>query len=49
LADGDVAANAAAKCLAGEAGFQACERPVMTHGSFGYAKEFHVERYRANS
>ena len=35
----------AAKYLAGEAGFRACERAVMTHGGFGYAKEFHVERY----
>ncbi|MBN8959779.1 MAG: acyl-CoA/acyl-ACP dehydrogenase [Rhizobiales bacterium] len=38
------AANAA-KYLAAEAGFQACEQAVMTHGGFGYAKEFHVERY----
>jgi acyl-CoA dehydrogenase len=38
------AANSA-KYLAGEAGFQACEQAVMTHGGFGYAKEFHVERY----
>src|SRR3978361_1276301 len=35
----------AAKYLAGEAGFQACEQAVMTHGGFGYAKEYHVERY----
>ena len=28
-----------------EAGFHACEQAVMTHGGFGYAKEFHVERY----
>jgi acyl-CoA dehydrogenase len=35
----------AAKYLAGEAGFRACERAVMTHGGMGYAKEFHVERY----
>lgn len=34
----------AAKFLAGEAGFRACERAVMTHGGMGYAKEFHVER-----
>jgi acyl-CoA dehydrogenase len=34
----------AAKYLAGEAGFQACTRAVMTHGGMGYAKEFHVER-----
>ena len=35
----------AAKYLAGEAGFQACQTAVMTHGGFGYAKEYHVERY----
>ncbi|SUA52131.1 Acyl-CoA dehydrogenase fadE12 [Oligella urethralis] len=35
----------AAKYLAGEAGFKACERAVMTHGGFGYAREYHVERY----
>ena len=34
-----------AKYLAAEAGFTACERAVMTHGGYGYAKEFHVERY----
>jgi acyl-CoA dehydrogenase len=39
------AAANAAKYLAGEAGFHACEQAVMTHGGFGYAKEFHVERY----
>ncbi len=35
----------AAKYLAGEAGFTACERAILTHGGMGYAKEFHVERY----
>ena len=35
----------AAKYLAAEAGFDACEQAVLTHGGFGYAKEFHVERY----
>ena len=35
----------AAKYLAAEAGFRACEQSVMTHGGFGYAKEYHVERY----
>ncbi len=35
----------AAKYLAGEAGFKACETAVLTHGGFGYAKEYHVERY----
>ena len=39
----------AAKYLAGEAGFHACEQAVMTHGGFGYAKEFHVERYLRES
>ncbi|WP_458094509.1 acyl-CoA dehydrogenase family protein [Roseomonas sp. WA12] len=38
------AANAA-KYLAAEAGFDACQQAVMTHGGFGYAKEYHVERY----
>ena len=35
----------AAKYLAGEAGFHACEAAVLAHGGFGYAKEYHVERY----
>jgi acyl-CoA dehydrogenase len=35
----------AAKYLAGEAAFHACETAVMTHGGMGYAREFHVERY----
>jgi acyl-CoA dehydrogenase len=39
------AAANAAKYLAGEAGFKACQQAVMTHGGFGYAKEYHVERY----
>jgi acyl-CoA dehydrogenase len=34
----------AAKYLAGEAGYRACETAVMTHGGMGYAKEYHVER-----
>ena len=38
------AANAA-KYLAAEAGFAACTQAVMTHGGYGFAKEFHVERY----
>jgi acyl-CoA dehydrogenase len=37
-------ANAAKYCAA-EAGFRACETAVMTHGGFGYAREYHVERY----
>jgi acyl-CoA dehydrogenase len=39
----------AAKYFAGEAGYHACEQAVMTHGGFGYAKEFHVERYLRES
>ena len=39
----------AAKYLAGEAGFHACERAVMTHGGMGYAQEYHVERYLRES
>jgi acyl-CoA dehydrogenase len=35
----------AAKYLAAEAGHRACERAMLTHGGFGYAREFHVERY----
>ncbi|MGM4918570.1 acyl-CoA dehydrogenase family protein [Tardiphaga sp. 813_E8_N1_3] len=42
------AANSA-KYLAAEAGYHACEQAVMTHGGFGYAKEYHVERYLRES
>lgn len=35
----------AAKYLSAEAGFKACQQAVMTHGGFGYAREYHVERY----
>jgi len=35
----------AAKYLGAEAAFRACDRAVRTHGGFGYAKEYHVERY----
>lgn len=35
----------AAKYLAAEAGFEACQAAVMTHGGMGYAKEYQVERY----
>ncbi len=34
-----------AKYLAGDAYVEAAQRAVRTHGGFGYAKEFHVERY----
>jgi acyl-CoA dehydrogenase len=43
-----VEANAA-KYLAGEACFKACETALMTHGGMGYATEFHVERYLRES
>jgi acyl-CoA dehydrogenase len=39
----------AAKYLAGEAGYRACEQAVMTHGGMGYAQEYHVERYLRES
>ena len=35
----------AAKYLAAEACWRACETAVMTHGGYGYAQEYHVERY----
>ncbi|TWT05046.1 acyl-CoA dehydrogenase family protein [Reyranella sp. CPCC 100927] len=35
----------AAKYLGAEAAFEACQRAIMTHGGYGYTKEFHVERY----
>lgn len=34
-----------AKWLAAEAGFFAADSALQTHGGFGYAREFHVERY----
>jgi acyl-CoA dehydrogenase len=33
-----------AKLMAAEAGFEACDVALQTHGGYGYAKEFHVER-----
>jgi acyl-CoA dehydrogenase len=39
----------AAKYLAGEACFDACQQAVMTFGGFGYAREYHVERYLRES
>ena len=39
----------AAKYLAAEACFHACENAIMTHGGMGYAKEYHVERYLRES
>ncbi|HEX3612381.1 MAG TPA: acyl-CoA dehydrogenase family protein [Sporichthyaceae bacterium] len=34
-----------AKYLAADAAFQAADAAVQTHGGFGYASEYHVERY----
>ncbi len=39
-----VEANAA-KLLASQAGMKACQTAILTHGGFGYAKEYHVERF----
>jgi acyl-CoA dehydrogenase len=39
----------AAKFHCAEAGYRACETAVLTHGGFGYAKEYHVERYLRES
>lgn len=39
-----VEANAA-KYLAAEAGFEACQTAMMSMGGMGYAQEYHVERY----
>ena len=30
--------------MGARAGYEAAERAVFTHGGFGYAKEYHVER-----
>ncbi|WP_442593507.1 acyl-CoA dehydrogenase family protein [Parapusillimonas sp. JC17] len=35
----------AAKYLAAEAAVKSSETAILTHGGFGYAKEYHVERY----
>ncbi len=39
----------AAKYLAAEACYHACENAIFTHGGMGYAKEYHVERYLRES
>ncbi len=39
----------ACKYLGAEASFKACTQAVMTHGGYGYAKEYHVERYLRES
>jgi len=33
-----------AKLMSADAGFEACDAALQTHGGYGYAKEFHVER-----
>jgi acyl-CoA dehydrogenase len=43
LPSGEVANTA--KFLAAEAGFAAADVAVQVHGGFGYASEYHVERY----
>jgi alkylation response protein AidB-like acyl-CoA dehydrogenase len=35
----------AAKFLGSEAGFQACDRAMQTHGGYCYATEYHIERF----
>jgi len=48
LYDAGIACGAqanASKFLAADAAYEACDRAVRTHGGFGYAKEYHVERY----
>jgi acyl-CoA dehydrogenase len=39
----------AAKYLAAEAAFEACQTAIATHGGMGYAREYHVERYLRES
>ena len=34
-----------AKYLGARYAYEACERAILTHGGYGYAKEFHVERF----
>ena len=34
-----------AKWLAADAAFQTADQAMQTHGGFGYAREYHVERY----
>jgi acyl-CoA dehydrogenase len=43
------AAANASKYLAAEAALDACQTALITHGGFGYAQEFHVERYLRES
>ena len=41
---GGAGANVA-KWLAADAAFKAADQAMQTHGGFGYAREYHVERY----
>lgn len=34
----------AAKFLGADAGYQACDQAMQTHGGYAYAKEYHIER-----
>jgi acyl-CoA dehydrogenase len=43
------AAANASKYLAAEAALEACQTALVPHGGFGYAREFHVERYLRES
>jgi acyl-CoA dehydrogenase len=38
-----------AKYLAAEAGYEACQTAILTHGGMGYSAEYHVERYLRES
>ncbi|MGN7027467.1 acyl-CoA dehydrogenase family protein, partial [Neisseria sp. P0006.S010] len=35
----------AAKLLASQAAVETCKNAMLTHGGYGYAKEYHVERF----
>ena len=35
----------AAKLLASQAALRTCEHAILTHGGYGYAREYHVERF----
>ncbi|MFC4272632.1 acyl-CoA dehydrogenase [Sneathiella chungangensis] len=35
----------AAKLLASQAAVETCKNAILTHGGYGYAKEYHVERF----
>jgi len=39
----------AAKYLGAETAYSVCGQAVLTHGGYGYAKEYHVERYLRES